>query len=141
MRCLLFLILHLTICTIGCVNNQKSSTQSETPEVEVSKYHVVLPQSKPSSQKDAETRDPILISQPPIYPPNPNEPRIQGTVILRLTVSAAGDVIDAKIKKSLHPVLDKKLLEAVRGWKYKPALQNGKPIKANIDVPITLKIE
>jgi TonB family protein len=61
-------------------------------------------------------------SVPPGYPPLARMARIQGDVVLRVTVDGRGKVIELEVKDG-HPLLVKAALDAVRQWKYsKPAV-------------------
>jgi TonB family protein len=53
-----------------------------------------------------------------------------GRVTGVLKVDEEGNVVNAAIVQSLHPILDELALTTVKRWKYTPATCNGKPIKA-----------
>jgi len=42
-----------------------------------------------------------------------------------------------RVLRSLDPELDEKALEAIRQWRFKPALKNGKPVRA----PVTVEVD
>ena len=63
----------------------------------------------------------------PVYPPIAQSARVQGVVILELTLDAQGFVTDARILRSI-PLLDQAALDAVRQWQYVPTLLNGVPV-------------
>jgi len=63
----------------------------------------------------------------PVYPPIAQSARVQGVVILELTLDAQGFVTDARILRSI-PLLDQAALDAVRQWQYTPTLLNGVPV-------------
>jgi TonB family protein len=44
-------------------------------------------------------------------------------------IDAIGNVESATIVSSIHPQYDDRLLEAAKGWKYRPAQRGGKPVK------------
>jgi TonB family protein len=50
--------------------------------------------------------------------------KVQGDVWMTVVVTARGDPIDIDITKGLGHGLDEKAAEAVRGWKFKPALDS-----------------
>jgi TonB family protein len=62
--------------------------------------------------------------------------RIEGSVILEAVVTTRGKVADVKVRKSVHPLLDKVAIEDVRRWRYSPATQNGKPVACYLTVSI-----
>lgn len=53
--------------------------------------------------------------------------RSQGLV--DLIIDEQGRLISIALRSSLHPVYDKMLVDAARGWKYRPATLNGKPVQ------------
>lgn len=53
----------------------------------------------------------------PVYPKKAKSARVQGTVVLEVTVDREGNVTDARIVRSV-PLLDQAALDAVRQWKY-----------------------
>jgi len=63
--------------------------------------------------------------------------KFQGTCVLSLIVSAEGSPRDIKIARKLGFGLDEKAIEAVRQWKFEPALKDGKPVAVQINVEVT----
>ena len=79
---------------------------------------------------------PVVISQVnPDFPPGHTEPDFSGICLVSLVVNAEGQPENVQIVKSLLPDFDQKALEAVRQYKFKPAIYKGQP------VPVALKIE
>ena len=75
----------------------------------------------------------------PIYPPLARQARIQGMVVLQITVSEAGDVETAELFSG-HPMLAPAAIEAVKKWKYQPYLLNGDPVKVETRVAVNFKL-
>ncbi len=71
----------------------------------------------------------------PIYPAIAKAAHIQGTVVLRASISADGKVTDL-IVTSGPPMLQQAAIDAVRTWTYKPYLLNGKPVAVQTQVNI-----
>jgi TonB family protein len=79
---------------------------------------------------------PVVISQVnPDFPPGHTEKDFSGICLVSLIVTADGQPENVQIVKSLQPDFDQKALEAVRQYKFKPAIYKGQP------VPVALKIE
>jgi len=82
----------------------------------------------------------------PIYKPEPayseeaRKAKYQGTVVLLIIVDAQGNVTDARVVKPLGMGLDEKALEAVRTWKFKPALRNGTPVPVRVSVEVMFRL-
>jgi TonB family protein len=48
--------------------------------------------------------------------------------VLDIIVNELGNVTEVTVRKSIHPQYDKKLVESVRAWKFKPATKDGQPV-------------
>jgi TonB family protein len=77
-----------------------------------------------------------------VYPPLALQARIEGTVILRLQISKAGDVEKLDLISG-HPMLAPSAIEAVKQWKYKPYLVNGdpKPVETVVSINFAISLE
>jgi TonB family protein len=75
-----------------------------------------------------------------IYAPDPEyseEARrdgIEGTCLLSLIVGPDGRPRDIRVQKVIGHGLDEKAIEAVRQWKFEPALLGGKPVAVQVIV-------
>jgi protein TonB len=76
----------------------------------------------------------------PAYPELAKRARVQGKVVLVVTVDEEGNVTDIRVTSG-HPLLDEAALSAVKQWKYSPTLLNGEPVPviANVTVFFNLK--
>lgn len=63
--------------------------------------------------------------------------RVVGTVVLEITITKAGKVIGAHVVSG-PKILQRPALEAVRRYRYKPYLLNGKPIEVETTVSIRM---
>ena len=66
---------------------------------------------------------------------------IEGKVIVTIIVDKEGNVVDAQIVKPLHSDLDQIAMKAVRELKFYPGIQNGKPVKVQVSIPIQFKLK
>ena len=64
---------------------------------------------------------------------------ISGQVILNLLISETGDVIDVKVIQELSGGLTEETVNAVRQWKYEPAMKDGQAVKVWKRITITFK--
>jgi protein TonB len=72
----------------------------------------------------------------PVYPsPDLN---VSGTVLLAVTTGRDGSVEQLRVLSG-HPMLVGAAMDAVKQWKYKPYLLNGKPVE--IETEATVKFE
>ncbi len=77
----------------------------------------------------------LITKVPPIYPPEARSARIQGAVVLKALINQAGDVVSLNLISG-HPLLAPSALDAVKQWKYRPYLLNGKAV--NVETEITV---
>lgn len=83
-----------------------------------------------------EVKPEIVKKIEPIYPDLARESEIEGSVGVTIIIDTTGNVIDAKIVKSLHPLLDEAAIKAVMQWKFTPAMQRDRAVKVRMEVPI-----
>lgn len=74
---------------------------------------------------------------PPEYPLMARRQGQAGTVTLKVRVNAEGVVDDAAIWKTCgYDILDRSALKAVRGWRFVPGTENGRPAPMWVWVPV-----
>ncbi len=84
---------------------------------------------------------PVKISgEQPQYTDEARRARVQGIVILDALVERDGRVSAARVLKPLPFGLDQRALDAVLTWKFKPALQNGKAVRAIQQVSVAFNL-
>jgi TonB family protein len=77
---------------------------------------------------------------PPEYPSIAQASRVQGTVVIEATIDQQGNVIDAKILRSI-PLLDQAALDAVRQWKFTPTLKDGEPVSVIMTTTVRFSLK
>ena len=84
---------------------------------------------------------PECVYQPyPVYTPEAKKAGIEGTVTLLIVVDAAGNVSDVEVAERLGYGLDERASNAVKSWKFKPALKDGKPVPVKVTVIVSFKL-
>ena len=81
-----------------------------------------------------------LVTTEPIYPETARRIRSQGEVILEAVIDREGYVREARILKSVNPLLDRAALEAVSTWRYRPALVGTKTVAVYLTVKIAFHL-
>jgi protein TonB len=76
----------------------------------------------------------------PVYPPEARAARVRGVVMVQMTIDEAGAVSSARVLRSV-PMLDAAALDAVRQWRYTPALLNGRPVPFNMTATIAFSVQ
>lgn len=80
---------------------------------------------------------PTAVSSPdPAYTEEARRAKKQGTCTLWLIVDSAGHPRDIRIVRGLGFGLDEKAVEAVKQWRFNPALKDGKPVDVQISVEV-----
>lgn len=75
----------------------------------------------------------------PKYPDLARRAGIEGKVMVTVTISKKGDVIDAKILKSI-PMLDEAAINAAKKCKFKPAKQRDKFVRVKMAIPFDFRL-
>ena len=76
----------------------------------------------------------------PEYSEEARRAKYQGTCLLWLIVGPDGRPHDIKVARSLGMGLDEKAMEAVRNWKFQPAMKDGKPVAVQINVEVSFRL-
>ena len=76
---------------------------------------------------------------PPEYPEKARSKRLQGTVMLRATVSREGNVIDVSVISGDRE-LSKAALRAAKKWRYHPYLVGGEPVEVETTIQINFQL-
>jgi protein TonB len=84
---------------------------------------------------------PRALSTPdPEYSEEARKAKYQGTVVLWLVVDQYGHPQNLKVARSLGLGLDQKAIEAVRQWKFEPAMKDGHPVAVQINVEVNFRL-
>jgi TonB family protein len=75
----------------------------------------------------------------PVYPVEALQKGVEGEVVFEVTVDEQGEVSDVQVLSG-NAMLVGAAYEAVRLWRYRPALLNGNPIRAKATVSITFEL-
>ena len=81
-----------------------------------------------------------------IYDPDPQysdearRAKYQGTVVLWVVVGANGKPRDVRVSRSLGMGLDEKAIEAVREWRFEPAIKDGRPVAVQVNIEVDFRL-
>jgi TonB family protein len=82
----------------------------------------------------------LLISKvQPIYPDTARTARISGTVVLKALINQAGEVESLSLISG-HPLLVPAAIDAVKQWKYRPYLLNGKAVNVETEIQVNFTL-
>ncbi len=71
-----------------------------------------------------------------VYPASLRGRKIEGVVTVLFVVDATGKVVEPRVEKSSHPAFEKPAIDAVRQWKFEPAVKAGQRVPCKMRVPI-----
>jgi protein TonB len=91
----------------------------------------------------AERKEPVVVLKGNlVYPTSAVEEGVEGIVKLEVLVTEPGSVAEVKVAKSSGDRrLDAAALEFVKGWRYKPAVQDGKPRSVWTHAVVTFELK
>ncbi|NZA26041.1 energy transducer TonB [Luteimonas sp. SJ-92] len=109
----------------------------------------------PASEREDAARPPASTATPPAdrpadpiervepdYPVAALRAQEEGTVLLRVQVDAQGNPGDVEIARSSRSrELDRAARDAVRRWRFSPALENGQAVASTVEVPIDFRMD
>lgn len=89
----------------------------------------------------ADMTAPVAIKTPePLYPPSASQSRIMGDNFVRFTVAKDGSVSDVHLLRGSIQSMDDATLEAVRGWRFKPAMCGTEPVASELTVSVSFRV-
>ena len=103
------------------------------------------PPSGPLLAGVGDVTNPVKIDEAavkPTYPELARVARVEGDVILQAIIKADGSVGDLEVLRCTRPSMgfEEAAIEAVRQWRYEPALQNGKPVEVYFTIFVEFKL-
>ncbi|GBD25481.1 hypothetical protein HRbin30_00804 [bacterium HR30] len=90
--------------------------------------------------EDAEPPVPLPSNRPPAYPQEARAEGRTGLVVLKVVIATDGSVREVELLRGGEPFASA-AIAAVRGWKYKPAMYQGKPITVYRIIQIPFKLQ
>jgi TonB family protein len=81
-----------------------------------------------------------LYSPDPEYSEKARVAKYSGVGVLGVVVGRDGNPKTVWVSKKLGLGLDEKAIEAVRQWKFEPAMKNGQPVAAAINVEVSFRL-
>ncbi len=145
-----FLRAGIVICLICCVAWSSASLLGQTQE----------PPADPSPKPQITSADAVRLvkvcsaknpppcaTHPiPVFSPEPDyssqarQAKLEGTCTLMIVVSADGRATNIRVVHALGMGLDEKAIDAVKRWKFKPAMQDGKPVAVQMAVEVAFRL-
>jgi TonB family protein len=84
---------------------------------------------------------PVLVyKKEPEYSEEARKAKYQGTVTLYVEVDPSGKAVNIRVLHSLGLGLDEKAIEAVKQWKFKPGMKDGKPVTVQASIEVNFRL-
>lgn len=101
----------------------------------------VVTQTRAIAYREKPEPDPAFPHTINFYPRVAMINRQEGTVVVRLLVLATGDVgsVDL-VRSSGYSQIDAAALIGAGNWRYLPAVRNGRPVRAEVEVAIRFRL-
>jgi TonB family protein len=77
----------------------------------------------------------------PQYPEEARAARLQGVVVLEAVVTAAGEVGEVKALRKMPKGLTEAAIEAVKQWRFEPALLDGEPVAVTYVLTVNFALQ
>lgn len=129
-------------------NTKPSDQVSTAPEAPVREEKQTAPQAEQKAKANAGPEFQggnyaltSYIAKHIHYPPVAAEKKIQGKVIVKVTISATGQVSNAEIVQSADAMLDAEALRLAKSLpRFTPARRNGQPVQSTMTIPINFRL-
>ena len=134
----------LLICGNLLSAAQSQANPSDAPKSASTATAVTGPESLPTVCN--QTKPPLCdtppraVSQPPATFSKPAGANIKGVCVLTVIVEPDGRTSHIRVVKGLDWDIDQEAVHAVKKWRFKPAMLNGKPVAAQIEVQVAINI-
>jgi protein TonB len=86
------------------------------------------------------TKPMLLVKVEPTYPDVARMARLSGRVTISAVIGLDGSVESAEVLASTSPLFSDTAIGAVRKWRYRPALMNGKPVRVYFTVVVDFSL-
>ncbi len=102
------------------------------------------PPAPTAQQRQAESKTTYAVLTKrvePEYTPEARAAGLQGSVVLYLDVSSAGEVEKAQVIQRLGLGLDEKAIEAAKQWRFTPGTKDGQPVKVAQSAEVSFHLD
>jgi TonB family protein len=123
---------HLAPEDSGLMATSKDMNQSRN-----SKGADVIDQQELIQEGPGVTPPQATYSPEAIYTEEARRASLAGDVVLNVTVTETGAVAAVTVVKGLGKGLDENAIEAVKKWKFKPGMKDGKPVRTQVAVEVS----
>lgn len=77
----------------------------------------------------------------PSYPEDARKDRVEGVVVIQTVIDDRGKVARTRLLHGVHPSLDQAAVDAIRTWRFEPALLDGEPVAVYYNLTINFRLD
>jgi len=81
-----------------------------------------------------------IYSPSPVYSKEAGNAKRTGVVVLWVVIGPDGKLRDIRVVRTLGLGLDEKAIEAVKKWRFVPAMKDGKPVAVQVNVEVNFHL-
>jgi len=82
----------------------------------------------------------VLVKVDPEYSEEARKAKYQGVVVLQVVIGADGRPRDIRVARTLGMGLDQKAIDAVRQWRFEPALKGSQPVAVVVNIEVNFRL-
>jgi periplasmic protein TonB len=82
----------------------------------------------------------VIYSVEPEFSEEARKAKVAGNVLVGLWIDTEGRPSHVHVVRGIGMGLDQKAVEAVQQWKFKPAMENGKPVLVELNIEVNFQI-
>ena len=82
----------------------------------------------------------VIYSVEPEFSEEARKAKVAGNVLVSIIVDATGHPQNVRVIRGIGMGLDEKAVEAVRQYRFKPAMMNGKPVPVEVNFDVNFQI-
>ncbi len=136
---------------VGSAVALSRAAESETPQAPVAGATPTPPAKEPELQrlvtepvyslKEVDQLPVATYQLPAVYPRTLRTQRLEGSVNVGFTITSKGVVMDPYAISSTNEGFEQAAIDAVRKWRYKPAMKDGKAVNSKAQVTLTFSLK
>lgn len=130
-----FLCASAVAQTAQSFNDARTSSITKAPAAQSHSSYV--PASK--AIRHATPAPTLIYSVDPQFPANAPKGKFSGIAVVSMIVDTNGKPEQVHVVKPLGPEFDKAAVAAVKQYRFRPALQNGKPVPVKVNVEVDFR--
>jgi len=121
----------------GSSQNGTTGTQSKVAAAGIPGMSTPYAPSSAQVVQEAKTTPPVLLSHAePEYTSEARQLKIQGDVVLRVTITTSGQMVVHNVIHGLGHGLDESAMRSAPTYRFRPATQNGQPVEYTTNIII-----